>query len=367
MSGKPAKPPPSTSFAAARLNRTTFLITEDDSFEEHPYIYAKLHPRLPLLILSDTGCNSPRDQAVAISKLRTFLEESPVAANHGKPLNPRDQFGHPERQYFVIVTHCHYDHIGGLDQFPTIPLSDSLALERSTRGSDSASKPLSPCSIVASGHCESFINHHLDEHSLCKFHGLRPPKYRVSLWAKDGEALQHHGQKIDVTVLHTPGHTPDELAWYDHHERSLYVGDSFYERGPDAMPIIFPKEGNWVDYVASLAKLLRFVKHENEYMLADALNDYSDFYGVCRRVKLGCGHVTAQADAEEILEAVFALFERILAGNVPVRRSDSYRDEVYDTWMDGGEEARFAVRAPRRLAEEARKQLGDRAMLNSIV
>ncbi|OJD36758.1 metallo-hydrolase oxidoreductase [Diplodia corticola] len=366
MSSKPS-PAPSTSFAASRLNRTTFLIQEDDSFDEHPFVYAKLHPRLPLLILSDTGCNSPRDSTVQLSKLRTFLEEFPVAANDARPLNPRDQYGHPERQYMVLVTHCHYDHIGGIEQFPTIPLSESLALARTMRGSDAASKPLAACTVVASSHCESFVTQHLDEHSLCSFYGLKAPKYRVSRWARDGEALMHDGQKVDVTVLHTPGHTPDELAWYDHDERYLYVGDSFYERGPDGMAIVFPKEGDWADFMASLRKMLRFVRRENEYMLADSLNYYNhDFCGVHRRVKLCCGHCTVRAEAEEMLDAVRDLFERILAGKVPVTRSDTYRDEIYDTWTDGGDEARFAVRAPRRLAEEARKQLADRAVLRSF-
>lgn len=368
MSGKSVAPQPSSSFAATRLNRTTFLIREDDSFGEHPLIYAKLHPRLPVLILSDTGCNAPRDPSVAISKLRTFLEEFPVKDNDARPLNPRNEFGHPERQYTVILTNCYYDHIGSLDQFPTMPLSMSLALERTTRGAALGSKPLPSCIIVASGHCETFATHHLAEHSLCKFHGLKPPSYRVSRWAKDGEALVRDGQKLDVTVLHTPGHTPDELAWYDHHERSLYVGDSLHERGPRDQPITFPKEGDWGDYMASLAKLLRFVKHENEYMLADSLNDYNQEYGVCRRVQLCCGHSTVQADGEELLEQVFTLFERILMAKVPVQRSDTDRGEIYDTWMDhGGDEVRFAVRAPRRLAEEARKQLDDRALADSIV
>lgn len=53
--------PKSTSFAAKRVNATTFLITEDDSWQERPHIYALLHPSLPVLILSDTGCDSPRE------------------------------------------------------------------------------------------------------------------------------------------------------------------------------------------------------------------------------------------------------------------------------------------------------------------
>ena len=47
--------PKSTSFTADRVNETTFVIVEDDSWHEKPHIYALLHPTLPVLILSDTG------------------------------------------------------------------------------------------------------------------------------------------------------------------------------------------------------------------------------------------------------------------------------------------------------------------------
>ena len=50
-----------SSFATTRVNSTTFAITEDDSYSEHPIIYCLVHPTLPLIILSDTGCNSPSD------------------------------------------------------------------------------------------------------------------------------------------------------------------------------------------------------------------------------------------------------------------------------------------------------------------
>lgn len=50
---------PSTSFTTKRINRSTFVIREDDAYKEHPLIYAKLHPLVPLIILSDTGCDEP--------------------------------------------------------------------------------------------------------------------------------------------------------------------------------------------------------------------------------------------------------------------------------------------------------------------
>jgi glyoxylase-like metal-dependent hydrolase (beta-lactamase superfamily II) len=65
---------------------------------------------------------------------------------------------------------------------------------------------------------------------------------------------------LGITILHTPGHTPDELAWYDHDEMFLYVGDSFYERGGEGMDIIFPAEGNLVEWWFSMMKLKEFVR-----------------------------------------------------------------------------------------------------------
>jgi hypothetical protein len=49
----------STSFTTRRVNRSTFAILEDDDWKEHPLIYVKVHPLVPLIILSDTGCDEP--------------------------------------------------------------------------------------------------------------------------------------------------------------------------------------------------------------------------------------------------------------------------------------------------------------------
>jgi hypothetical protein len=49
----------SSSFTAKRLNASTILITEDDIYGEHPFIYVKIHPNTPVLIIGDTGCDKP--------------------------------------------------------------------------------------------------------------------------------------------------------------------------------------------------------------------------------------------------------------------------------------------------------------------
>ncbi len=53
---------PSTSFSTTKVNSTTFAIREDDAYEEHPLIYVKIHPRVPLVVVSDTGSDEPSEK-----------------------------------------------------------------------------------------------------------------------------------------------------------------------------------------------------------------------------------------------------------------------------------------------------------------
>lgn len=54
---------PKSSFTTKRINSSTFMVYEDDLYEEHPYIYVKLHPKAPIIILTDTGCDEPSSRS----------------------------------------------------------------------------------------------------------------------------------------------------------------------------------------------------------------------------------------------------------------------------------------------------------------
>ena len=60
---------------------------------------------------------------------------------------------------------------------------------------------------------------------------------------------------LGVVVLHTPGHTPDELALWDESETMLYVGDTLYEWAH----IIFPSEGSIVQWLQTVDGLIALV------------------------------------------------------------------------------------------------------------
>lgn len=312
-------------FDCSRVNSTTFVIHENDKYGEHPFIYVKIYAHPSVIILSDTGCGGPdkdrEAQESSAESLKHFIETYPVINN--TPLNPPGADGSVSKHYLIICTHCHYDHILGLSPFES-------------------SNP----TLLASSFDPKFSEKDFAEHSLCNYLNIPAPNFSVSTWATDGEKLTYNGLPLDIQILHTPGHTPDELAWYDTSERHLYVGDSFYQRvaedGSYEQAILFPKEGNWIHYLASLQKLRQFVESENQREPDEAA------------VRVGCGHVTSDASAMVMLVEVESFFRRILAGKVPIVKEESKRGEVYATWKEDGP-SRYSVEAPIRLAHEARR------------
>ncbi|KAF2720901.1 hypothetical protein K431DRAFT_248299 [Polychaeton citri CBS 116435] len=341
--------PNTASFSTKRVNKTTFVVTEDDALDQYPLIYVKIHPKAPVIILSDTGCDEPseRKKSARWIHLRDYLERCPVFVNGRQPLNPNGQ-----RKYVIIFTHCHFDHIGGIEQFLKGGTTD----------------------IVASAAGRDFVESDLAGHSLFDYRGVPVPQYQVTLWAQpferliyplrspnDTEARTSSGDTTDlgITIIQTPGHTPDELAWYDHDEMHLYVGDSFYEEGKHGVPVVWTKHGNMIEWYFSMQKLLYFVRSENERARAVAeaaeASEEDGWTEVARQVKVGCGHETSSVDGEEILLDLEKLWWAIEEGKVPIVRSEMFMGEFSHTWREKGEGVRMSFLAPARLMDEARK------------
>ena len=308
-------------FRCSRVNTSTFVIREDDEFGEHPFIYAKIYPQTVILI--DTGCGG-FEKGHDARNLRDFLETEPIITNDNLPINSWDEHGRPSKQYLRLCTHCHYDHILGLKHF-----NDDIE-------------------IVASEEGKAFIEHDLAEHSLCKFLDIPPPHYKVTKWASDWTQLYAGNVALKLLCISTPGHTPDSMAVYDQDERHLYVGDSFYERVAKdksyEQAIIFPKEGNWIDFMLSMRKLQRFIE------IRDRDEGYED-----KPVKINCGHVSTNVLGSEILDAVKQLFLDVIDGKVPIVHQEEKRGESFVTFQAKGN-PRFSVATPKRLVEDAQRK-----------
>jgi hypothetical protein len=147
---------------------------------------------------------------------------------------------------------------------------------------------------------------------------------------------------LPITTLHTPGHTPDSLTWYDEDERVLYIGDSFYEQeSPDSRnapwgrekpaPILFPNEGDLMDWWRRVNMLVAFVEEKN--------GEEGE-----KKVMLSAGHVTVGVDALACLLDVKEFMRRVLANEVPFEEQPQKRGERFGFWSEEG--GRFSLGAP---------------------
>lgn len=142
---------------------------------------------------------------------------------------------------------------------------------------------------------------------------METPEYKVTNWAADAQPVVFASKHLGLTIYHTPGHTPDELAVWDQHERVLYVGDTLYEWAP----ILFSLSGNLEDYVATLHKLRGLVDDWNKGSTEDD------------RVMMACGHCTHNTPAAEFLYEVERFFDKIRRGLVsPVDKGMSPGREI---------------------------------------
>lgn len=225
--------------------------------------------------------------------------------------------------------------------------------------------------IVASAAGRDFIESDLAGNGLYRPIGEIAQPWKVTHWAQAFEklcwplpsstkSLGKPSEDLGITILHTPGHTPDQLAWYDHDEMHLYVGDSFYQRGPQKMDTIWPPQGNLIEWHFSMQKLQCFVHSENTRAVAAADEEDGDEAGsdcwvnVAKRVKVGCGHQTADADGETLMESLEKVWWRVLRGQIPVSDTMTISGETVDRWIEPGKNPKFSFRAPRRLMEDAR-------------
>jgi glyoxylase-like metal-dependent hydrolase (beta-lactamase superfamily II) len=68
---------------------------------------------------------------------------------------------------------------------------------------------------------------------------------------RDGEVIEAGG--VRIRAVHTPGHTPDHVAFLEENARALFTGDAVLGRGTS---IVDPPEGDMAQYMRSLSRML---------------------------------------------------------------------------------------------------------------
>lgn len=179
-------------FTVEKLDRQTFVISEYRHWEEtHCYLLCGEE----CAVLIDTGLGVSNIRALVDS-----LTELPVTA---------------------VMTHTHWDHIGGLGYFSRIAVHewerDWLAVRF-------------PLPLEA-------VKRELTKLPCCFPPEFSPEDYRLfhgtpQLLLHDGDVLDLGGRKLEV--IHTPGHSPGHCCFYERERKYLYSGDLIYQGCLDA-------------------------------------------------------------------------------------------------------------------------------------
>jgi len=163
-------------FAVEDLGAGTFAIGEPRYYQQN-YAYLILGNSRALLFDSGSGT---RD----ISGVVAGLTRLPVT---------------------VMVSHLHFDHLGGIRPFDHIAMIDLPQTRADV--SDGRFKPR--------------------RYEYLGFEDARAaPSIKVTEWLAPGATIDLGGRKLQV--LSTPGHTPSSAALYDPSTRRLYIGDFIY-------------------------------------------------------------------------------------------------------------------------------------------
>jgi glyoxylase-like metal-dependent hydrolase (beta-lactamase superfamily II) len=105
----------------------------------------------------------------------------------------------------VVVSHLHFDHLGGVGPFGDIAMIDLPETRADVSG--------------------GFFKPSRYEY-MGFFDGRIAPSFRVSKWLLPGAIIDLGGRTL--RVLSTPGHTPSSVALFDASSGRLFIGDFIY-------------------------------------------------------------------------------------------------------------------------------------------
>lgn len=234
-------------FTTEKISEDTYVISEY-RHQEETHVYLLIGSKQDLLIDTGLGIMNIADIVLSLSK-------------------------HP---IIVCATHVHWDHIGSHASFQNIAVHEQEAswLEESF--------PL-PLPFVKQqllkGLTESPLSFHIDSYQIYK--------------GKPSQIL--HDQDIiylgnrEITVFHTPGHSPGHMCFYERSRAILYTGDLIYQ---GCLYVNYPSTDPYA-YLQSLQRLSTlpihtlFPAHHQLYISSNLLsNIYDAFQSLADQKKL---------------------------------------------------------------------------------
>ena len=153
--------------------------------------------------------------------------------------NIKDALPFPNRNIQVILSHTHWDHMGGVTELDDVSVfNHPYETDRLRKGWNSEEMTGFTLEnffteVPASFHSDTFSLSGIDKYTTLS----------------DGERIDLGG--LTAIVIHTPGHTPGGISLFIEETGCLFTGDTLYP-GPEYLHM---NESNPNDYFKSLERL----------------------------------------------------------------------------------------------------------------
>jgi glyoxylase-like metal-dependent hydrolase (beta-lactamase superfamily II) len=132
----------------------------------------------------------------------------------------------PEDIFYIILTHEHFDHTGGIAAVQKVCSAEILMHEKGA----------------------PTLENGLDWSS--SLFGVEQKKIKIHMKLKEGDRISLGTHVLEV--LHTPGHSEGSICLYEHESKSLFSGDTVFSNGVGRTDF---QGGNIVELVQSIERL----------------------------------------------------------------------------------------------------------------
>jgi glyoxylase-like metal-dependent hydrolase (beta-lactamase superfamily II) len=122
-----------------------------------------------------------------------------------------------DKPIFVVISHSHFDHIGGAHLFSEVWAVDEPNARRNAAGA--ANKYLQLYSPP-----DTFLESHIPA-------GFDPSAYKINKYTPSNFLVNRLRFDLGGRILEiyfAPGHSPDSIVMFDRTNRLLWTGDTFY-------------------------------------------------------------------------------------------------------------------------------------------
>lgn len=134
----------------------------------------------------------------------------------------------PDGLDLIVLTHCHFDHIGAV---PEIVKATGAKVAIHEKDVPLISNPRATAALMFN---------------------VKQPAIKIDIVLKDGDTIDLEDKSL--TVIHTPGHTPGSICLYDPVSKVLFTGDTVFEGGSFGRTDI---GGDEEQMIASLERLTK--------------------------------------------------------------------------------------------------------------